>query len=86
MPKDPRQFMEALAEILETDANRLRAMSLQDLDALCLRRRGCPVARVVRQAESAIQRGQELGHGDVENARDRRKVLNRPSRPPPEPH
>ena len=86
MPKNPRQFIESLAEILESDAHTLRAMSLQDLNALCLRRRGHPIERVVRQAESALQRGQKLGDGDVENAGDRRKVLNRPSRPPPEPH
>jgi hypothetical protein len=86
MPTDPKQFMAALAEILETDANSLRAMSLQDLDALCRCRRGRPVARVVRQAESAIQRGQKLGHGNVEDSGDGRQVLDRPSRPPPEAH
>ena len=85
MPNDPKHFLVTLAEILETDANSLRAMSLQDLDALC-RRRGRAVERVVRQAESAIQRGQKLGHGDVEDAGDGRQVLDRPSRPPPEPH
>ena len=86
MHKDPRQFVESLAEILETDADTLRAMSLQELNALCLRRQGRPVEQIVRQAESAIHRGQKLGDGDVKNARDRREVLDRPSRPPPEPH
>lgn len=86
MPKDPRQFIATLAEILETDANRLSAMSLQDLDALCHRRRGRPVERVVRQAESAIQRGQKLGHRNVEDSGDGRQVLDRPSGPPPKPH
>lgn len=86
MTRDPRQFIEALAEILDTDANRLREMTIQDLDALCLRRRGRPVERVVRETESALQRGQQFRDGDVENAGDRREVLNRPSRPPPKPH
>lgn len=86
MQKDPRQFVESLAEILETDADTLRAMSIQDLEALCLRRRGCPVELVVQEAESALQRGQKLGDGDVKNAGDRREVLDRPPRPPPEPH
>jgi hypothetical protein len=86
MPNDPKQFMAALAEILETDANKLSAMSLQDLDVLCHRRRGRPVERVVRQAESAIQRGQKLGDGNSEDSGDGRQVLDRPSRPPPEPH
>ena len=86
MPKNPRQFIATLAEILETDANRLRAMSLQDLDALCHRQRGRSVERVVRQAELSIQRRQKLGHGNVEDSGDGREVLDRPSRPSPEPH
>lgn len=85
MSNDPRRFLVTLASILEVDVNRLRAMSVQDLDELC-RRRGRPVERVVRQSESAIQCGQKLRHGNLEDSGDGRQVLDRPSRPPPEPH
>ena len=75
-------LLDELARRLQTGAVDLRSASIQDLDLVC-RARGSSLVRLVRDAESAIQRFQQDRDGHIQRLGDDDQVLDGPTGAPP---